>query len=304
MLRMALRTASLSALAVLLGLVLLPADAFAVSVSQAQLKGGQLRVDGGSAAPGIVVTVESAASGASARSDQSGAFHVTATNFRSDDCKVVVSDRQTFTATVPLTGCTPTPATPPSTAPAPSGGCVIDRQSTPPSPAAFKVGDVQTLFFTTSGCTGGPLQWKLLGGHIPTGMTGPFFQGQTAGAVSGRPTVEGTYSFMMQATDGTGATDAETFTITVAAPRPLYVSTASAAPGTVGRSYRVNMAADGGLPGYQWTLRSGALPSGLRLTSAGAVAGTPTTPGTSSFTVHATDSRGLTADRTLSITVN
>jgi hypothetical protein len=138
---------------------------------------------------------------------------VTATNFRSDDCKVVVSDRQTLRATVTLAGCTPTPATPPSTIPPPSGNCAI----TPGDPATFTVGDLQTYFFTTTGCdtSNGPVQWTLLAGHIPTGMTGPFFQGQDAGAVSGRPTVAGTYSFMVQVTDSVGATAAQTFTITV-----------------------------------------------------------------------------------------
>jgi len=81
----------------------------------------------------------------------------------------------------------------------------------------FTVGALQTYFFTTTGCdtSNGPVQWTLLAGHIPTGMTGPFFQGQDAGAVSGRPTVTGTYSFMVQVTDSVGATAAQTFTITV-----------------------------------------------------------------------------------------
>src|SRR4051794_14725771 len=131
MLRTVVRTASLSA--GLPGLLLFPADAAALRVSHAELKGGQLRLDGTNAAPGIFVTVESASSSAGARSDQSGAYHVTADTFRSDDCKVVVSDRQTFRTTVTLEGCTPTPATPPSTIPPPSGNCAI----TPQDPATF-----------------------------------------------------------------------------------------------------------------------------------------------------------------------
>jgi hypothetical protein len=46
-------------------------------------------------------------------------------------------------------------------------------------------------------------------------MVGPYFQGQTGGHLIGTPTVPGTYSFMLQVTDSLGATDAETFTITV-----------------------------------------------------------------------------------------
>lgn len=75
--------------------------------------------------------MSSTTSSAGVRSDQSGTFHVTATGFRADDCVVVVSDRQTFTATVPLAGCTPTPVTPPSPDPGPTGRCRIDAADPP-----------------------------------------------------------------------------------------------------------------------------------------------------------------------------
>jgi hypothetical protein len=295
------RIALLSGLAVLL---LVPASASALSVSRAQLSGGRLHLEGSGAAPGITVVVRSAASAASARSDSKGDYRIDATNFRSDDCTVTVSDGRTPIATPTLSGCTPTPATPPAPPPPPSGSCVI----TPGAPATFNVGDLQTYFFTTTGCdtSNGPVQWTLTAGHIPPGMTGPFFQGQVAGAVSGRPTTEGTYAFTVLVTDSAGATDSETFTITVVGPRPLTVAGPSAAPapGTRGQSYCcVSLVADGGLPGYSWTLRSGTLPPGIRL-SGSTIAGTPTTRGTYSFTVRVTDSRGATAERTFSITIN
>jgi hypothetical protein len=46
-------------------------------------------------------------------------------------------------------------------------------------------------------------------------MSGPNAQGQTAANLIGTPTVAGTYRFTLQATDSTGATDQETFTITI-----------------------------------------------------------------------------------------
>ena len=58
------------------------------------------------------------------------------------------------------------------------------------------------------------------------------------------------------------------------------------------------------MPYYTWALRSGTLPNGLLLTSNGSIAGTTTTRGAFSFTVAATDSRGTTAERTMSITVS
>ncbi|MDQ1628228.1 MAG: hypothetical protein QOI54_1972 [Actinomycetota bacterium] len=298
MLRKAL-LAILAALVVLVGVVSLPGSAGAVTVSRAELKGGQLRLDGTNAVPGVFVMVESASSSTGIRADVSGAYHVVAANFRADDCMVVVSDRQTLTATVRLAGCTPTPAVPPGSNPPPTGSCVI----TPQAPATYPLGDMKAYYLPTTGCAG-PVSWSYLAGRIPVGMTGPYLQGQTDGQIAGRPTTEGTYTFRVQVTDAAGATDTESFTVTVAAPRPVTVTTASADPGTAGGSYWIILTADGGLPGYQWSLLSGTLPPGLQLTSRGSIAGTPTARGTFTFTVRAGDSRGTTADKVLSITVS
>jgi hypothetical protein len=300
-----LRRVLLSVLAVLIAaatLVLMPGSANALTVSRAELKDGQLRVDGADAAPGIFVTVTSTTSSAGIRSDGSGAYHLTASNFRADDCTVVVSDRQTLSKTVTLSGCSPTPATPPSSDPAPTGTCVIS----PGAPATYHAGDLATYFMFTTGCdtSGGPIQWAFVAGRVPVGMTGPDFQGQEAGAVSGRPTTEGTYDFTVRVTDSSGATDTETFEITVVAPRPLTVTTAIAPDGVVGRSYQINLTADGGVPGYLWSHSSGTLPPGLQVTTRGALAGVPSARGTFTFSLGVTDSRGTTAQATYTVTIS
>jgi hypothetical protein len=300
-----LRTASLAALSALAGLaatLLIPHSAYALDVTRGELKDGQLRVDGVNAAPGIFVMVESASSTAGIRSDGSGSFHVEASNFRADDCTVVVSDRQTFTETVTLAGCTPIAATPPSTNPDPTGSCLI----TTGTPATFNAGDLKAYYFHTTGCdiSSGPVQWAFVAGRIPVGMTGPFFQGQDAGAISGRPTTEGTYDFTVRVTDSAGATDTETFQITVVAPRPLAITNPSLPAGAVNRSYWVNLTADGGVPGYLWSLRAGALPAGMQLTSSGALAGTPSITGAFTFTAGVTDSRGTLTQRSYSLTIS
>lgn len=206
-------------LVVLVAVVLPASGAQAVTVSHAQLKDGQLNLDGMGAAPGIFVTVSSSSSFASARSSYSseGSYRVQAANFRADDCQVVVSDRHTPDKTVTLSGCTPTPAKPAGANQPPSGSCVI----TPGAPVTYHVGDLSTYYFATTGCdtSTGPVQWLFLAGRIPVGMSGPYFQGQTDGAVSGHPTTQGTNSFRVQVTDSAGATDTETFTITVAPAR-------------------------------------------------------------------------------------
>ena len=107
----------------------------------------------------------------------------------------------------------------------------------------------------------------------------------------------------MRVTDSAGATATRTFRITVVAPRPVTVSTTTLPDAMAGRSYQADLTADGGVPGYEWTLASGTLPTGVQLTPRGALAGTPAGPGAYAFTVRVTDSRGTTADATYSLAV-
>ena len=88
---------------------------------------------------------------------------------------------------------------------------------------------------------------------------------------------------------------------------PLSLQTNSLPVGTAGVSYSAALQAQGGIPFYNWTIDSGALPAGLSLNSfTGAVTGTPTQTGTFNFTVRVRDyvegSAGVT--RALSITIN
>jgi len=269
-------------LLVLAALLVLPASASALTVSKAELKGGQLRIEGTGTLAGVFVVAESTTSTTGARGQVGGGFKIQASNFTAPDCIVNVRDGSTPSATVRPTGCTPSVTPPPTTPPPPSGTCVIDPQS---APASFHVGDLSTLFFTTTGCQGGPLQWSLVAGGTPPGMGSPIFQGQTAGAISGTPTVEGTYSFTVKALDAAGQSDTETFTVTITAPRPLTITNPNPFQGVaVGQSYDILLRADGGLPGYTWALKSGTLPPGLAVSSLGHLAGHPTTRGTYSFT--------------------
>lgn len=66
----------------------------------------------------------------------------------------------------------------------------------------------------------------------------------------------------------------------------------------VGTPYNETVTATGGVGPYTFAVTSGALPAGLVLSSAGAITGTPTTAGNSSFTITATDtSSGCTGTR-------
>src|SRR4051794_31533835 len=160
-----LRSRTMNRLAVpliLAALLALPASASALTVSRAQLSGGELRVEGTNAARGIFITAESSTSAAGSRSDLNGSFKIQGTGFRAPDCTIVVSDRQTPTATVKLSGCTPDPAAvnPPPPPPPPTGTCAIN----PGAPATFTTGVNSVYNFTTTGCDTSlsPVQWTVI----------------------------------------------------------------------------------------------------------------------------------------------
>ncbi|HEY0872062.1 MAG TPA: Ig domain-containing protein [Vicinamibacterales bacterium] len=66
--------------------------------------------------------------------------------------------------------------------------------------------------------------------------------------------------------------------------------------GTIGQAYSQQLTLMGGTNPVAFSVVSGAVPAGLTLSAAGLLAGTPTTAGTSSFTVRATDAGTCTVD--------
>jgi hypothetical protein len=84
----------------------------------------------------------------------------------------------------------------------------------------------------------------------------------------------------------------------------ITVNPASLPNGAVGTPYSQTVSASGGMVPYVFSLSSGSLPTGLILTSAsGAISGTPTTVGTFTFTITATDANGCTGSRLYQITI-
>jgi aqualysin 1 len=86
-------------------------------------------------------------------------------------------------------------------------------------------------------------------------------------------------------------------------PPPLVITTSSLPDGTVGQFYNQTLQATGGTGSYAWTILSGSLPANLNLSAGGTISGSPTSTGTSTFTVQVT-SGAQTATKQLSITVN
>ena len=171
--------------------------------------------------------------------------------------------------------------------------------------ATLPDGQVGVAYDQTVAGSGGvaPYTWSVLAGALPSGLS----LNASTGAISGTPTAFGTASFTVQAADsqGTPATDTQALSITVA-PAVLAITTTTLADAQVGVAYSETLAATGGVPPCTWTVSAGSLPDGLSLNaSTGEIGGTPTTTGTSNFTVEAADSQGTPATDTqaLSITV-
>src|SRR4029077_7629291 len=85
---------------------------------------------------------------------------------------------------------------------------------------------------------------------------------------------------------------------------PLAIATTSLASGTQNVFYSATMAATGGVAPYTWSTTSGSLPAGLILSGSGVLSGTPTSSGTSTFTVQVADSNAQNVTATLSLTIN
>jgi hypothetical protein len=62
-------------------------------------------------------------------------------------------------------------------------------------------------------------------------------------------------------------------------------------------AYSANLSATGGTPPYSWSTKSGTMPAGLSLSTAGTISGTPTTAGAATFTAQVADS-GMPAQST------
>ncbi len=124
-------------------------------------------------------------------------------------------------------------------------------------------------------------------------------------------TVAGTVSISVYAPGRWGGnSNALAFTISpssapaVMQSYPLAITTTSVPNGTAGTAYSATLAASGGVTPYTWSVSSGTLPAGLTLAaSTGAISGTPTTSGSSSFMATVKDSVSGTASYTYSMNI-
>jgi hypothetical protein len=159
------------------------------------------------------------------------------------------------------------------------------------TPPTLQAGTVNAIYGSPLSATGGtqPYFWALTSAPatLPPGLTV-----NPNGTITGTPTTAGTFTPTIQVTDSVGATASQTFSITISCPTLTIFggSSATLPNGTVGAAFQYQFTSSGGITPINWTAISGSLPGGLTLSLAGKLSGTPTTSGTFTFTVQATDS--------------
>jgi hypothetical protein len=159
------------------------------------------------------------------------------------------------------------------------------------------VGKYYVVGLIVSGGTG-PYTWSA-SGNVPPGLSVT-----TTGSIIGTPTAAGSYVFTLIVTDSRQASAFRTLTLTVLQGSVSILTTSPLPTATAGLGYSASLAAAGGTPPYRWTVGNG-FPAGLSLDpQSGAITGTPSTPGSFSFTVQVTDAAQAVGTANFNLTVN
>ncbi len=161
----------------------------------------------------------------------------------------------------------------------------------------------------------GPLRADIIAGRLPNGLS----LAQPACAtpakcpyvfIVGTPTTVQTSTFTVRGTDARGQQATGTFTVVINPAQTLAITPQQWAPLTVGSFGNLWIDGSGGVRPYTWVRAAGQLPPGMALIQDNPngplvrVGGTPTTAGTSNFTLRLTDGRGTTVSRSFMVTVN
>ena len=149
---------------------------------------------------------------------------------------------------------------------------------------------------------------QITSGNIPPGMN--FSISGNKLTLSGTPTVAGSVSFTLTATDSNGSQATQSYTLTVNAAGIAINFTPSSLPaGNVGTAYTQGITATGGVGALSLatTLMPADLPAGLSYSIVGATmsfSGTPTATGSVGFSITASDSGGDQTTQSYTLTVN
>ncbi len=165
-------------------------------------------------------------------------------------------------------------------------------------------GSVGTAYSAQLSGSGGtpPYTWSISQGALPPGLTIASLS-STTGQISGTPTTGGTFTFRVRATNS--GTNPKCGEKDLSIKIPPTITTTSLANGVAGLTYSQTLTATQSATALTWSVTAGNLPAGLALSPGGMITGTPTTNGTSNFTVTVTDASSppLVGSKPLSIAI-
>ncbi|GAB3385469.1 hypothetical protein GCM10027432_18220 [Lysobacter fragariae] len=158
------------------------------------------------------------------------------------------------------------------------------------TPASLPAGGVGTAYSQALSASGGsaPYTFTVTAGALPAGLGL-----STAGVLSGTPTANGSFNFTVTATDSGGFTGSASHTLVIAAAT-VTISPTTLPGGIGGVAYDQFVSASGGIAPYSFWISNGTLPTGVGFDGGGHLQGTPTTAGSFTFEVSASDSSGGT----------
>lgn len=168
------------------------------------------------------------------------------------------------------------------------------------TPTTLPNGTAGTPYAATLSATGGaaPYSFSLTSGSLPIGVSF-----NSAGQFSGTPTASGSFSTTIRATDANGFTAVQVYNWVINAPT-IIVAPATLPNGASGTPYAAAVSATGGAAPYSFSLTAGSLPVGVSFNSAGQFSGIPTSSGTFSTTIRATDANGFTGSQAYTWAIN
>ena len=174
---------------------------------------------------------------------------------------------------------------------------VVKSPFGPAQPPSSEVGIRLAKTFTATGGSG-TYTWALVSGALPAGVV----LDATRGTIAGTPQAAGVFAFGVTATDSEGRVTTSAAALTVA-PR-LTIRTLRLKPAKVASTYQMKLATAGGVQPVKWSVVSGKLAPGLKLSqTTGTISGRPRQSGSFRVTLGARDTLGAKSQKTLVLRV-
>jgi uncharacterized protein (TIGR03437 family) len=163
---------------------------------------------------------------------------------------------------------------------------------------ALPVASLNTPYSFLFSVAGGTGRYTYSATNLPAGLTL-----STAGLLSGTPKNAGSTTFSIQVSDGVVTASATITLVIHGGSSTLSAPGGTLSGGTLQQFYSATLTATGGSAPYSWMLTGGSLPTGLSLSASGQLSGTPSTPGSFTFTLQVTDAAGATASASYTIVI-